>query len=57
MKTKQLCWKDYRWNEAMELFHQLIKPINSVYEIDYLMHKVQIVSDRLANSTWPGHWK
>lgn len=57
MKTKQLNWKDYRWNEANVLFNQCTKPIKNIYEIDYLSNIVQVISDRLANSTWPSHRK
>lgn len=57
MKTKQLHWKDYRWNEANALFNQCVKSIKNDYEIDYLSRTVLIISDRLANSTWASHRK
>lgn len=57
MTTIQLNWKDYRWNEAIETFNSCVSSIKNPYKLDNLIHTVPVISDRLANSTWPSHRK
>ena len=53
MKTIQLHWKDYRWNEAIVTFDVCLKQVSDSYKREHLSLTVPIISDRLANSTWP----
>jgi len=46
-------WKDIRWNEANELFNELVWQIKDLHEREMisLSQTVSIVSDRLASAS------
>ena len=48
----QTDWKEIRWNEALEMFHQIVQTVKDYDERDYLGYTVMIVSKRLASLTW-----
>lgn len=45
-------WKEIRWNEAVEMFDQLVQLVKDYDEQDYLSYTVMIISERLASRTW-----